>query len=309
MILVSIFLALAVDKLSEVRYLEEDKTKENEDKEKERKKRTEQLSALKNPVHSRTRRRTIKQVLRFQAENPVERARAIQEEQPHWWRQISLPQLTRENVQSLDFRRSVSNPHDSVSSPSRRAGERLSMIQEEGDNAFSYAHERSVHVAKRKNPLSSVPSSGFFNSDTVKQARARENPANTAMANRITRMKDMSGGRGEGSEDGDDVFHPNVERGISTRSSLLGDDATVGIEGKKRGSLEGAGSISLHDSNRDEDSLGSQAQVGNGAKSALLLDRNKVTASIVMRLILQIAIKKICSQCTKITSSLSHTSR
>lgn len=43
------FLALSVDKLSEVRDLEEDESKENENQEKERKEREEQLSALKHP--------------------------------------------------------------------------------------------------------------------------------------------------------------------------------------------------------------------------------------------------------------------
>ena len=76
-VLVSVFLAIAVDKLSEVRSLEEDTMEETEKLRERRKEREEQISALKNPNQPQIQRRTIRRVMRYLADNPAERLKQI----------------------------------------------------------------------------------------------------------------------------------------------------------------------------------------------------------------------------------------
>ena len=143
-----------MDKLSEIRDLEEDECKEKETEEKERKQREEQLSAIKNPRFE-VRRRTIRRMLRFQAHNPKERVKsAVDTRRRKWWPQLSLPHFIKEEPSFQEFRRSTSTPHESLSSPSQDR-EVLGVIEEEGEGAGGEV----VVVAtpkKRKNPLSLV---------------------------------------------------------------------------------------------------------------------------------------------------------
>lgn len=111
-ILVNAFLALSVDKLSEIRDLEEDESKEKESEEKARKQRQEQLSDIKNPKAT-IRRRTIRRMLRFHKENPVERARTVAGGRSRWWKQLSLPIFTSERGPTfldLELNRSDTSP-------------------------------------------------------------------------------------------------------------------------------------------------------------------------------------------------------
>ena len=71
------FLAIAVDKLSEVRSLEEDTMEETEKLRERRKEREEQISALKNPNQPQVQRRTIRRVMRYLADNPSERLKQL----------------------------------------------------------------------------------------------------------------------------------------------------------------------------------------------------------------------------------------
>ena len=71
------FLAIAVDKLSEVRSLEEDTMEETEKLRERRKEREEQICALKNPNQPQIQRRTIRRVMRYLADNPAERLKQL----------------------------------------------------------------------------------------------------------------------------------------------------------------------------------------------------------------------------------------
>ena len=75
--LVSIFLAISVDKLSEVRSLEEDTMEETEKLLERRREREEQICALKNPNEPQIQRRTIRRVMRYLADNPAERVKQL----------------------------------------------------------------------------------------------------------------------------------------------------------------------------------------------------------------------------------------
>ena len=74
---ISIFLAIAVDKLSEVKSLEEDTMEETEKLLERRKEREEQISALKNPNEPQIQRRTIRRVVKYLADNPAERVKQL----------------------------------------------------------------------------------------------------------------------------------------------------------------------------------------------------------------------------------------
>ena len=77
--MISVFLAIAVDKLSEVRSLEEDTIEETEKMLERRKEREEQISALKNPNAPQVQRRTIRRVMRYLADNPSERVNQMKQ--------------------------------------------------------------------------------------------------------------------------------------------------------------------------------------------------------------------------------------
>ncbi len=188
------FLALSVEKLIEIRDLEEDQSKEQESEEKERKQREDQLTALKHPKFE-IRRRTIRRLIRFQANNPKERVTASVQPPPgggsgggggekqKWWKQFSLPHFSKEAIVEASsqlpttaatptnrmYRRSVSTPSESVTSPTRFAyeGEELGIIEEGVESTPSLDGVEEGGVArkvgrpvmmKKKNPLSDIPS-------------------------------------------------------------------------------------------------------------------------------------------------------
>lgn len=202
-ILVNAFLALSVDKLSEIRDLEEDESKEKASEEKERKQREEQLSALKNPKME-VRRRTIRRMLRLQASNPKERVRSsVEPAKNKWWKQFSLPHFIRDQDQDQEeqsfheFKRSVSSPSGTVTSIS---GEKLSIIQEDGGVVEI---EGVAMSQKRRNPLSLVQNpSSYFDSETLplpsveakdppreRSGLDLDNPLPTASSTRLMRVQ------------------------------------------------------------------------------------------------------------------------
>ena len=101
------FLAIAVDKLSEVRSLEEDTMEETEKLLERRKEREEQISALKNPNEPQVQRRTIRRVMRYLADNPAERLKQLEAQRKKKRRQLPF---------QLDIKRGTSmiNPPDSI---------------------------------------------------------------------------------------------------------------------------------------------------------------------------------------------------
>lgn len=151
-----------MDKLSEIRDLEEDESKEKETKEKERKERREQLSNLKNPKFE-VRRRTIRRMLRLQASNPFERVQALAQGRPQWWKQLSLPHFRRQRSGHRgDLRKTVSSPEGSSSHEflEEEEEEKLSVITEEegveGGEGLPRSHSSNegTGAGKRQNPLS-----------------------------------------------------------------------------------------------------------------------------------------------------------
>ena len=217
-ILVNVFLALSVEKLSEIRDLEEDESKEKESEEKERKERKEQISALKNPKVE-VRRRTIRRILRLQASNPRERLKSsVEPSKNRWWKRLSLPHFIREQKSSREFKRSTSTP----------AGPTLSV--EEKREGSETSGER-IKSKKRHNPLSSVEDpTSYFNLEMIPSPPPREltgfeheNFAPTAVSTRVSRLRRecspppviMEEGEGE---EGDSVFDYN-QRQMSIASS------------------------------------------------------------------------------------------
>lgn len=218
------FLALSVDKLSEIRDLEEDESKEKESEEKERKEREEQLCALKNP-EPEVRRRTIRRLLRFQAHNPTERLKSVQQSTKNrWWKQLSLPQFSREST-FRDIKRSISTPTKSAAaSPASVpvSSKQLGIIEEEeegsggggGDVGFV-----SVQGSKRrKNPLSHVQNPSSYTDVREPQLKLsgleHVNVASMASSSRLARMQSrqspalatMEEAKLEGEDDNESVF-------------------------------------------------------------------------------------------------------
>ena len=117
----SVFLAIAVDKLSEARSLEEDSVQQVEKMEEMRKVRKEQLQALRNPEESHAHRRTLKRAIRFYSSNPQQRTKPGQGQlsRRSLWHQISFPveralrrggTLLQKTDPSREYSRSVSSP-------------------------------------------------------------------------------------------------------------------------------------------------------------------------------------------------------
>ena len=135
-VLVSILLALVVDKLSEARSAKVYQMKEIEKQEKERELRHEQLNALRCPkVH--VRRRTIRRLIHFQSHNPAERAQALKQgKNTNFWRQNSLPQIIKQTFTfpNIKMHRMSSAPLQSESSYGtmlRLSEKELGLIEEE----------------------------------------------------------------------------------------------------------------------------------------------------------------------------------
>ena len=257
-ILVNAFLALSVEKLSEIRDLEEDQSKEKESEEKERRQRTDKLTALRDPKFE-IRRRTIRQMIKFQSSNPKERVMASVKTTPaggggrdgkgrSWWKQLSLPLFNRIPAESpppplkerrvskvREYRKSVSTPAGSVTTPTSQ------FTYEGAETRGDSGSEGGVAGAgrqgtKKKNPLSymqnplsyadlkSSPGGSALNHDNVVPI--------TAAASRLVRMQQRyqspppivppaipeEGGAAEEGEGGSSAFS-SAHRQMSTMSS------------------------------------------------------------------------------------------
>ena len=170
MILVNVFLAIAVDKLTEVRSLEEDTIEETEKLLERRKEREEQICALKNPDQPQVQRRTIRRVMRYLADNPVERVKQLHQaeaQKKKRQRQIGFQRENRRGVSLIShdsgdqkeeaYRRSVSSPAgtDISTLSSGRASDAFSSIPvDSGTGKHSTVTFRSdTSTPKQRNPL------------------------------------------------------------------------------------------------------------------------------------------------------------
>lgn len=93
-ILLSVFLALSVDKLTEVRQLEANTAEETEKTEKRRNEKKQQIHDFRSTAEPRVRRKTIRRAMQFLSDNPEDRARQLQESRKKWnsRKQLSLPE-------------------------------------------------------------------------------------------------------------------------------------------------------------------------------------------------------------------------
>ncbi len=143
-ILVSVFLAIAVDKLSEIRSLEELHVEEHEKMAEERKARKERIHALKDTSEPLLHRRTLRRVLKFYSNNPSQRTRAGSARKHGWQYQLSLrnrSDLQLDPSSPSKFRRSASVPVGSTSS------------FEDSENQESRVRFRERVAPKLQNPL------------------------------------------------------------------------------------------------------------------------------------------------------------
>ena len=83
--------AVAFDKLSEVRKVEEDSLQRSEQREEERRQREEQLNAVKNPSKPYVHRRTLRRAIEFYSNIPVEAYKMVDGQRTEWRRTVSSP--------------------------------------------------------------------------------------------------------------------------------------------------------------------------------------------------------------------------
>ena len=168
MILLNVFLAIAVDKLSEVRSLEEDSIEETEKLKERRKEREEQICALKNPDQPQVQRRTIRRVMRYLAENPSERVRQMHHSEAQKKKRKRQAGLQRENKRGMSlihrdrgsqgeeehYRRSISAPGVTDLSPAHGREDSVSPPPAPGAGKTATVTFRSdTATPKQRNPL------------------------------------------------------------------------------------------------------------------------------------------------------------
>ena len=90
-VLVGVTTAVAFDKLSEVRKVEEDSLQRSEQREEERRQREEQLNAVKNPSKPYVHRRTLRRAIEFYSNIPVEAYKMVDGQRTEWRRTVSSP--------------------------------------------------------------------------------------------------------------------------------------------------------------------------------------------------------------------------
>ena len=90
-VLVGVVTAVAFDKLSEVRKVEEDSQLRSEQREEERKQREKQLNAVKNPSKPYIHRRTLRRAIEFYANIPTEAYKMVEGQRTEWHRSVSSP--------------------------------------------------------------------------------------------------------------------------------------------------------------------------------------------------------------------------
>jgi len=185
-VLFTVVLALLVDKLSEVRASEEDQEKQREELQKERKLRSEQINALRGPEKN-VQRRTIRQLIRFQAHNPVERIQtAKHEESKSYWRRSSLPQFPHNLMRNFSFTNLELGRAASIPATPQKLSEakniRLHSIKEESGVADSEAAQESHTSPGRK----------LYSIYKDRAPKASIKPAASRKANPLRLMKEPS---------------------------------------------------------------------------------------------------------------------
>ena len=162
-VLLTILLALVVDKLAEVRSAEEEQLMETEKQEKQRKQRHDQINALKSPGVN-VRRRTIRRLINFQAYNPAERVQMLNHgDIGNVGRQSSLPQRLKQTFvfPTVGFRRAASSPHSSMSSYGAGVGMNEKVLDNIEEEEVSEAEEKVASRARSLHGDTSSPFSGY----------------------------------------------------------------------------------------------------------------------------------------------------
>ena len=90
-VLVGVVTAVAFDKLSEVRKVEEDSQLRSEQREEERKEREKQINAVKNTSKPYIHRRTLRRAIEFYANIPTEAYKMVEGQRTEWHRSVSSP--------------------------------------------------------------------------------------------------------------------------------------------------------------------------------------------------------------------------
>ena len=166
--MVTIFLAIVVDKLSEVRSLEEDCANQNAKRKEERKAREEHINALKVD-EPQVRRTTIRRAMKYLSDNPTIRARAVQEPGRKLWQQTSLPAGNMSIKRSSLFQPHSNKPPKTVRTMSVPLIDTPIRLREEpgmqsGDTG------QTVHPRRQRNPLRLIrPTSGYFEMQNMRR--------------------------------------------------------------------------------------------------------------------------------------------
>lgn len=174
----TIFLAFAVDKLSEVRSLENDSLTQNEKKKKEREEREEHIHALKQD-EPQIRRRTIRMAMRYLSEYPAQRTRATHDPRKNFLQQLSLPaekalrrgtSLIREPPVGPPTAGTPRSYARTVSAPGKMDTPILvSSLEEETDMQSGSATGQPVHKRALSNPLQLVRKSSDYLDAQIKR--------------------------------------------------------------------------------------------------------------------------------------------
>ena len=197
-VLVSIFLSIAVDKLSEVRSLEDETSKQSEKRQEKRKERKEQIFALKNPEEPQVRRRTIRRVLKYISNSPAERAKAVKGEKMGWWRrQSSLPTERMNNRppsllikegqgMTSQVRRSSSVPADATTS--------VSDTPDVSNTSRESSSKVTFRAPRQRNPLRWIQRqrTSYYDKQRLR-LRAAAATADSPYKQLSTQSSDMSG--------------------------------------------------------------------------------------------------------------------
>ena len=171
----SIFLAIAVEKLSEVRSLEEDSVEQTEKTHELRKTREERLHALKNTSEPQVHRRTLRRVLNFYSGAPSQRRKPMDQSQVSQWRQLSLPveRMLRRGTSLYQAPDSTKSPpgvyERSVSTPDTSVSPKL-------QNPLRLVKRRSAYLDEQKARLGAGPARGTSQTSS----RTTESPASPA---------------------------------------------------------------------------------------------------------------------------------
>ena len=167
-VLVTIFLAIVVDKLSEVRSFEEDCAKQNAKRKEERRAREEHINALKVD-EPQVRRTTIRRAMKYLSDNPTVRARAVQEPGRKLWQQTSLPAGSVSKKGSSLFQPHSTKPPKTVRTMSVPLIDTPIRLREEPD-VQSGDTGQIVHPRRQRNPLRLIrPTSDYFEMQNMRR--------------------------------------------------------------------------------------------------------------------------------------------